>query len=471
MRRRRYERRRRRYDRRRRLPYPVCVAGQYRDGYSCKACPSGQYQTDVSQLACLPCDSCAAGSARDNCGAYSPGVCTTCPAGKYKHSFGTWDAACTDCELGKYNPYEGNDSCYDCPAGKYARSAHSTCSACTSGRYSDHTGASDCYMCVMGKHQGAAGQTLCAFCPKGKYQHLIGKHKCYECAAGTYQPDIGKTACPTCPYCTTSDLPEPTSCYSLKRDCVLSEWSGWGACSNTCAEGVSTRTRSAVVAPRCGGLGCASVSEELDCLDKPCPCKAVTCKYHKHNCTTHYLDSGAFDPEGAAPWHTAAAGPVAAAPVNSHFCATKQSHALDSRYCCNPEHTDKGIAEHANCTEATHNGADMLPGLDVGWLANDHRREGTCVNAQSIQTFHSKAERRFQCPSCSGTKPPKFQISNPAFSGGHWHHEGHHCKLIGGAAGSCACRCHKTFRHAYNPAVASRFDEMCGPLTATPCAF
>jgi hypothetical protein len=45
--------------------------------------------------------------------------------------------------------------------------------------------------------------------------------------------------------------------------------------------------------------------------------------------------------------------------------------------------------------------------------------------------------------------------------------EGHHCKLV--SAGNCVCRCHRVFRHEYNPALSTKFLYGCGPLTATAC--
>ena len=61
-------------------------------------------------------------------------------------------------------------------------------------------------------------------------------------------------------------------------DCKLSQWSAWAACSRTCKEGTTTRTRKIVYHESCGG-SCPShpLNETRSCnIQQCCP---VDCAY------------------------------------------------------------------------------------------------------------------------------------------------------------------------------------------------
>jgi hypothetical protein len=55
------------------------------------------------------------------------------------------------------------------------------------------------------------------------------------------------------------------------RDCVMSKWSPWSACSETCGGGTQTRTREIIVEPVLGGFPCDSTTEDRDCNMQECP--------------------------------------------------------------------------------------------------------------------------------------------------------------------------------------------------------
>jgi len=58
--------------------------------------------------------------------------------------------------------------------------------------------------------------------------------------------------------------------YKCPVDCSLSEWSGWGACSKECGDGVQSETRDALVKPLNGGEAC-------DALDDTRACNSFSC--------------------------------------------------------------------------------------------------------------------------------------------------------------------------------------------------
>ncbi|ELU10857.1 hypothetical protein CAPTEDRAFT_211563 [Capitella teleta] len=48
-------------------------------------------------------------------------------------------------------------------------------------------------------------------------------------------------------------------------DCVVSEWSTWGACSKTCGYGTWSRSRTVVSPPKYGAVPCPDLEEEQRC--------------------------------------------------------------------------------------------------------------------------------------------------------------------------------------------------------------
>jgi hypothetical protein len=56
-------------------------------------------------------------------------------------------------------------------------------------------------------------------------------------------------------------------------DCVMEEWSAWGACSETlCGGGTQVRTRAVAFTDANGGKACPmDLSESQACMTNPCP--------------------------------------------------------------------------------------------------------------------------------------------------------------------------------------------------------
>jgi len=58
--------------------------------------------------------------------------------------------------------------------------------------------------------------------------------------------------------------------YKCPVDCMMSDWSGFGACSAECEGGVKSQTRSVLIKPKNGGKSCDSPEESI-------PCNSFTC--------------------------------------------------------------------------------------------------------------------------------------------------------------------------------------------------
>ena len=80
-------------------------------------------------------------------------------------------------------------------------------------------------------------------------------------------------------------------------DCVVdSSWSapphyGYGACSMSCGQGISTRART-IVHPACNsGKPCPALVQTEDCMEHVCTCSHVSCDYTDHTCMEYRYNS------------------------------------------------------------------------------------------------------------------------------------------------------------------------------------
>jgi len=260
----------------------------------------------------------------------------------------------------------------------------------------------------------------CAGCPAGRFQHLWGKYFCYGCPSGKFNNKVGQSFCPSCPHCRSS-LNVATSCFSLARNCRVSQWSMWGKCDKTCHDGHAHRTRSVVVAPYCGGKTCPTLKSKAGCMLRPCDCSKVKCKYEKHTCTDY---KSGFNFKG---WKGLASS-------NKGSC---YNNGLGKKICGHFGNAGAcALGLKMNCHDLDRlmlkNGRWIAKPNPTGlagvqWKNRHNKWWGTCKGTHtSIRVYHSKFERR-------GVDKVL---------------EGHHCKMIGS---SCRCRCHKLFRHNYNP--------------------
>jgi hypothetical protein len=68
-----------------------------------------------------------------------------------------------------------------------------------------------------------------------------------------------------------------TQCFEapVPINCVVSDWSAWGACTATCGGGIQTRTRTIITPAQNGGAACPVLTETRACNENPCPIDCV----------------------------------------------------------------------------------------------------------------------------------------------------------------------------------------------------
>ncbi|GMI00164.1 hypothetical protein TrLO_g11697 [Triparma laevis f. longispina] len=255
-----------------------CEAGKFNESQgsiSCTDCDSGKF-SPTGVAVCTSCDAgkySASGSSEDNCldydagmsspqgstscsivcssGSYSPvgspcincepgkfnenehqESCTTCGSGRYNPSTGSKvESECRNCEAGKASTVDVRvTTCDACPLGKAAPAPGLvTCSTCAAGTYSnDPAGATICELCAVGKYTGAAQSTSCDPCEPGTFNLVSGSVTCGKCAGGE-KINANSDGCDTCPEGTYSN---PGS--SICTDCVHTDGYVSLAGSNTC---------------------------------------------------------------------------------------------------------------------------------------------------------------------------------------------------------------------------------------------
>lgn len=362
--------------------------------------------------------------------------------------------------------------CLECPAGKYQRTGRTSCFHCPRGKYAYGAKNSFCSNCAPGKHTARTITANCDGCPAGRFQHLWGKYFCYGCPVGKFNRRVGQSYCPTCPHCFSSGN-VAKRCYSLARNCRVSQWTKWGKCDKSCSEGKAHRTRSVVVTPICGGKSCPILRSAGNCMLRPCECLKVKCKFEKHTCTD-YAAHGVkgwlgISTSNKGNCHNAGAatklcghnvGKGSGYQGNGGHCSTgpRSTHVRRRRRPRTLSPTPRpAFAE--TCGDNDHkkhlkliNGAwvAVYPGTKYNpsnanakqrqalaeYRARHRKFWATCTGIhQSIRVYHDKTERTFT-------------------SRGKKYIEGHHCKMIGT---SCHCRCHRMFRHNYFPSTLAHF--------------
>jgi len=73
-----------------------------------------------------------------------------------------------------------------------------------------------------------------------------------------------------------------------KVDCVMSAWSDWSGCSQSCDGGITTRSREIVEQPLNGGLACSNPNETKNCSMEPCPGTACGEAWEVHGDHCYY---------------------------------------------------------------------------------------------------------------------------------------------------------------------------------------
>jgi Notch-like protein len=356
------------------------VLGVSRDAVVCGGTSTCQNGVGTNKYTC----NCAAGwiGGGDNT------LCTQCEAGTYKLG-----NQCVACDGGSYSTTVGSNSVADCIA-------------CGPGTFVLAPGsdeASDCEACVAGQYQVSSGQTACVLCDAGDYSQAVGAQSASTCSD-----------CLSVDRCFTSGAARDACDVQVDIDCEMTAWSHWGTCSTTCNEGDSERTRTEI-SPAChNGFPCGNELQTKVCINAPCECELVICKYESsatafgaHDCT----DYTAFE-------------------ISNNGAIANGDH-----------HSNVGVTTAYNAHGNTGLGYAPMPGT-----VDAHDQSKVCSSENSIRVYHHNGE------------PFTPREAADAIS------TGHHCKYT--AAGQCKCRCHSSFHHGYNPKAEDRFDYSCGAIGA-----
>jgi len=185
----------------------------------------------------------------------------------------------TPCPSGSYCPISGMISTTPCPSGSYCPISSVSPISCQAGYYctvnsSSPTPCPSGYYCLAGSSSPTPCTTGIEQC---RVNCVVSDWSSFgacsaSCGGGTQshtrtittQPQYGGTSCPV--------LTESQSCNTqgCPVNCQVSGWSGFGACSASCGGGTQTQTRYITVNPANGGTACPVLSESQSCNTQPC---------------------------------------------------------------------------------------------------------------------------------------------------------------------------------------------------------
>ena len=189
----------------------ICLPGKYssqQDSNSCANCEVGKWSANHGATQCKICSPSTTNpqsvyvwerTANNLCSYWSMEGCIPVPSGQYLDEWFTvwvvhsgvgrtvYNGKCGFCEIGYYNPVQGQSFCQLCPVGKHSlTSGLSVCPNCPVGKYKDQQNSYPCDHCSEGMYSANSGASVCLKCPDGKFNTEMGLSLCFDCARGSY---------------------------------------------------------------------------------------------------------------------------------------------------------------------------------------------------------------------------------------------------------------------------------------------
>ncbi len=226
-------------------------------------CATDQYETvaptDTSDRQCAALTTCLAGA-----------VQSVAPTS-------TSDRQCQDCDVGRFHNAT-SDACQDCAAGQYQNVTGQTqCTACDINTAQADAGKTSCIACNPPQYQNETGQTFCyTDCKMSDWSAWDTCTK--SCGSGSQgrtrdvdTPDQnGGVSCST-------EVSQNRACntHDCPVDCVVSDWGANSTCSQSCGGGSKIRHRTITTQAAHGGVACPALNETHPCNEQPCPVDCV----------------------------------------------------------------------------------------------------------------------------------------------------------------------------------------------------
>ena len=264
----------------------ACLPGYFfcTDCHECKPCAQGSFKSTTANTECTACE---VGYFTASTASTSSDNCTLCPANSYTTIDDDVGVQCLDCPLNTVSlaGAQGIASCV-CMAGYTGQNTN--CIACEVGKYKPLSGAQSCILCPDGyigvesltpdearnsklvactecaANTYSSSLTLCAECPANTKAPQVSNEltdckclpgytgqdgsECAPCAPGTYKSVEGSTECVACPadtYQAQDNATSLTACLS----CAQTTTSAEGSTHCVCKAGYTEEGENCVSCP------------------------------------------------------------------------------------------------------------------------------------------------------------------------------------------------------------------------------